>query len=310
MPLDTYLAMILPAIGALLVAYSEALGVAHEFAEKHGYEVDPNQELNAHAIAILASAVLGGMIVGGSMSASAVKEGAGADAGDEPGHLGRDDRHRPLPDAVVCGATRGRAGRADHPRRVAHHRGPQAGAGAPGFTAEFVLGVLALLGVLLIDVLEGMLIGLLASLVLVIYRTSRPHISSLGRVPGVPGAYTALERHPENVPVPGVLILRLDSPVVYYNAVTIRDHTRALIAATEPPPRAVVLDAGVQDQLDVTSVDVLAGLGKELQERGIRIYMAEVHAPVVEFAQRVGVTGFVDEEPDISRRSTQRCGRL
>jgi SulP family sulfate permease len=74
----TLLAMILPAIGVLLVAYSEALGVAHEFAEKHGYEVDANQELNAHAGANLASAFFGGMLAAGSMSASAVKEGAGA----------------------------------------------------------------------------------------------------------------------------------------------------------------------------------------------------------------------------------------
>src|SRR5512137_581493 len=77
-PLTTYLAMILPAMGVLLVAYSEALGVAHEFAEKHGYEVNANQELNAHAVANLVSALFGGMLAGGSMSASAVKEGAGA----------------------------------------------------------------------------------------------------------------------------------------------------------------------------------------------------------------------------------------
>ena len=48
-PFTTYLAMVLPAIGVLLVAFSEALGVAHEFAEKHGYEVNADQELNAHA---------------------------------------------------------------------------------------------------------------------------------------------------------------------------------------------------------------------------------------------------------------------
>ncbi|HAA04524.1 MAG TPA: SulP family inorganic anion transporter, partial [Syntrophobacteraceae bacterium] len=77
-PFTTYLAMILPAIGVLLVAYSEALGVAQEFAEKHGYDVDPNQELNAHAGANIVSALFGGMLASGSMSASAVKEGAGA----------------------------------------------------------------------------------------------------------------------------------------------------------------------------------------------------------------------------------------
>ena len=77
-PVDAYLTMILPAIGVLLVVYSEALGVAREFAEKHGYEVSADQELNAHALANLASCLVGGMIAGGSMSASAVKEGAGA----------------------------------------------------------------------------------------------------------------------------------------------------------------------------------------------------------------------------------------
>ena len=77
-PLTTYLAMVLPAIGVLLVVFSESLGVAHEFAEKHGYEVDSDQELNALAVSNIGSALLGGMIAGGGMSATAVKEGAGA----------------------------------------------------------------------------------------------------------------------------------------------------------------------------------------------------------------------------------------
>ena len=77
-PVNALLAMIAPAIGVLLVAYSEALGVAREFAEKHGYEVEPNQELNAHAVANLVSSLFGGTIAAGSMSASAVKDGAGA----------------------------------------------------------------------------------------------------------------------------------------------------------------------------------------------------------------------------------------
>src|SRR5512135_233138 len=77
-PFTTLLAMLVPAIGVLLVALSEALGAAHEFAEKHGYEIDSDQELNAHAVANLASALFGGMIAGGGMSASALNEGAGA----------------------------------------------------------------------------------------------------------------------------------------------------------------------------------------------------------------------------------------
>ncbi len=77
-PLSALAGMVVTAIGVVLLAYSEALGVAHEFAEKHGYEVDADQELNAHGVVNLVSGLLGGMIAGGSMSASAVKEGAGA----------------------------------------------------------------------------------------------------------------------------------------------------------------------------------------------------------------------------------------
>ena len=61
-PLETYLAMVLPAIGVFLVAYSESLGVAHEFADKHGYEVDADQELNAHAATNILSSLFGGML--------------------------------------------------------------------------------------------------------------------------------------------------------------------------------------------------------------------------------------------------------
>ena len=98
---------------------------------------------------------------------------------------------------------------------------------------EFWFGVLALAGVLLIDVLQGMVIGLVASLLFVIYRSSRPHLSSLGRVPGVPGAYSDLSRHPENTPVPGVLIVRLDAQLYYANALTVRDQVKAMVADME-----------------------------------------------------------------------------
>lgn len=71
--------------------------------------------------------------------------------------------------------------------------------------------MLSLGGMLLIDVLQGMVIGLLGSLLFVIYRLSKPHIALLGRVPGMPGAYSDLTRHPENTPVPGILIVCIDA---------------------------------------------------------------------------------------------------
>ena len=159
-PLTTYLAMLLPAIGVLLVAYSEALGVAHEFAEKHGYEVDANQELNAHAVANLASALFGGMLAAGSMSASAVKEGAGARSQVTNlitwvaaiiTVLFLTPLFTTLPEAVLGALIIHAVWHIIASRKLQKVR--------QASPVEFWFGVLALAGVLLIDVLQGMIIG-------------------------------------------------------------------------------------------------------------------------------------------------------
>ena len=296
-PWTTYLAMVLPAIGVLLVAYSEALGVAHEFAEKHGYEVDANQELNAHAGANLVSALFGGMLAAGSMSASAVKEGAGARSQVTNlvtwvvtilTLLFLTPLFAPLPEAVLAAMIIHAVWHIIASRKLQQVRLVT--------RAEFWLGVLALAGVLLIDVLEGMVIGVVASLVYVIYQSSRPHISSLGRVPGVPDAYSDLTRHPENTPMPGVLIVRLDAPLYFANALTVRDQVKAMIEERQPPPTAIIFDATTQDSLDLTSSDVLKSLVKELQGKGMAVVMAEVHAPVREFGRKTGLLDLIGED--------------
>jgi high affinity sulfate transporter 1 len=295
--IDTVIAMVLPAIGIFLVAYSEALGVAREFAEKHGYEVDPDQELNAHGLTNLASGLFGGMIAAGGMSASAVKEGAGARTQianivawgvTVVTLLFLTPLFTSLPEAVLAALIIHAIWHILTARKLAKIRLVS--------RTEFWLGVLALLGVLFIDVLEGMIIGLVASLLLVIYHSSRPHIAKLGRIPGVPGAYSDLNRHPENTSVPGVLILRLDAPMYYANALTVREGAKALVGDAQPPPRAIVLDAAGQDSLDITSAEVLQGLVVELRDKGIEIYVAEVHAPVREFSQRTGLLEMIGED--------------
>jgi MFS superfamily sulfate permease-like transporter len=289
-PLADYLGMVLPAIGVLLVAFSESLGVAHEFAEKHGYEVDADQELNAHAVVNLASGLFGGMLAAGSMSSSAVKESAGARtqvanlvawAATIVTLLFLTPLFTSLPEAVLAALIIHAVWHILSSRKLLTLRRE-----AP---VEVWFGVLALAGVLLIDVLEGMMIGLLASLAFFIYRSSRPHLSSLGRVPGVAGAYSDLARHPENAPVPGVLIVRLDAPMYYANALTARDQLKAMLRDAAPPPRAVVFDAEGQDELDITSAQVLTGLVEELHRNGLAVAFASVHAPVLERARETGL---------------------
>jgi high affinity sulfate transporter 1 len=296
-PLSAVAGMVATAIGVLLVAYSEALGVAHEFAEKHGYDVDADQELNAHAAVNLVSGLFGGMLAAGSMSASAVKEGAGARtqvanlvawAVTIVTLLFLTPLFAPLPEAVLAALIIHALWHLVSARKLAKLR-----RAAP---VEFWFGLITLWGVLLIDVLEGMIMGLLASLLFVIYRSSRARLSSLGRVPGVPGAYSDLTRHPDDIPIPGVLIVRLDAPLYYANALTVRDAARAMIADQRPPARAVVFDFGAQDELDVTSTDMLEGLVKQLRDSGLDVYFADVHAPVLERGAETGLLEAIGED--------------
>jgi len=289
-PLEDYLGMVLPAIGVLLVAFSESLGVAHEFAEKHGYEVDSDQELNAHAVVNLGSALFGGLLAAGSMSSSAVKEGAGARsqvanlvawAATIVTLMFLTPVFTSLPEAVLGALIIHAVWHILSSRKLLKLRQE-----AP---VEVWFGVLALAGVVFIDVLQGMMIGLLVSLAFVVYRSSRPHLSSLGRVPGVPGAYSDLARHPENAPVPGVLIVRLDAPMYYANALTARDRLKAMIREARPSPRAVILDAEGQDDLDLTSAQVLKGLVAELHADGLAVSFVNVHAPVLARARETGL---------------------
>ncbi|HWS57707.1 MAG TPA: sulfate permease [Actinotalea sp.] len=296
-PLEAYLGMILPAIGVLLLAYSEALGVAREFAERHGYEVDADKELTAHAAANIVSAVLGGMLAAGSMSASAVKEGAGAKtqvsnlvawAATILTLLFLTPLFAELPEAVLAAMIIHAVWRIIAARKLQRLRAAS--------RTEFWFGLLAMLGVVFIDVLEGMMIGLLASLAFVVYRSSRPHLAVLGRIPGIPGGYSALENHPEDTAVPGVLIVRLDGPLYYASALTVRDGIKVLVERSDPPPRALVLGLQGQADLDLTSVDMLSALLRELHGRGIAVRFADVHAAVREVMRAQGMLELIPEE--------------
>lgn len=295
-PLAAYAAMLLPAIGVLLVSFSEGLGVAHEFAEKHNYEVRADPELKAMALSNLVSGVVGGMITAGGMSGSAVKESAGARSqvanlitwvATILTLLFLTPLFAPLPEAVLGALIIHAVWHIIASRKLIRLRSE-----AP---VEVWFGVITMLGVLFIEVLQGMLIGLLASLLFVVYRTSRPHVASLGRVPGVPGAYSDLARHPESMPVPDVLIIRPEAQLYYANAMTFSDRVKELVEEYETPPRAIVVDASGQYGLDLTSADMLASLVKVLRGREIEVYFGDVHQSVRDDASHTDLIEIVGE---------------
>jgi MFS superfamily sulfate permease-like transporter len=86
-----------------------------------------------------------------------------------------------------------------------------------------------------------------------------------------------------------VLIVRLDAPMYYANALTARNRLKAMIRDASPPPRAVIFDAEGQDDLDVTSASVLKGLIAELRAAGVAVSFAGVHTPVLERGRQTGL---------------------
>ena len=147
------------------------------------------------------------------------------------------------------------------------------------------LGVITFLGVILIDVLQGMLLGLLCSILLVVYRTSRPHLSSLGRVPGVPGAFSDMTRDRQHTRA-----RRADPASRCVDVLCQRPHGPRPDEGPGGGGRdaavGLIFDAAAEDTLDVTSADVIKGLVKEFQGQGITVYAVEVHAPVIEFGRK------------------------
>jgi len=294
---DDLFALMAAAAGLVLVIFSESLGAAKTFATKYGYEIDSNQELIALGVANSSSALVGGLAGGGSLSQTAVNEGAGARSEMSPivasllavvTILFLTPLFKDLPEAVLAALI---IHAVSHLMKVKAFREYYAEQ-----RPEFWLGLLTLVGVITLDVLPGLVIGAVSMVLLVVYHASRPHLGVLGAVPDADGAYGDVTRHPDYRQVPGLLILRLEAPLFYANASLVRDHVKTLVGAADPTPYGVILDAGANgDQLDVTAAQTLTALVEELHAAGIDVALAEIRQPVVEMARRSGLSDALGE---------------
>ena len=233
---------------------------------------------------------MGGLAGGGSLSQSAVNEGAGARSEVSPLFaaglilvtvLFLTPLFKNLPEAVLAALIIHAVARLWKFRQFRLYYREQ--------RIEFWLGIATLAGVTLIDVLPGLLIGVVAMLLLVIYSASRPHLGVLARVPGVPGAYGDVERHPDYQRIPGLLVLRIEAPLFYANATLVRDRIKFLVGSSDPLPRAVILEPSAQDGLDITSAEMLEQLITTLRSAGIDFALADLRQPVIDMARRTGL---------------------
>jgi SulP family sulfate permease len=268
------------AFACFLLAYIESVSAARALAQKNGYEINPRQELLGLGAANLAAAVGQAYPVAGGLSQSSVNDQAGAKTPLAllfasltialcllflTGLL------RNLPNvvlaAIVLVAVKGLINIADLRRLWQVSR------------IEFGVAMVALVGVLLLGILKGVLLAAIVSLLMLLRSAARPHVAALGRIPGT-RRYSDIERHHDNEPIPGALLLRTEASLLYFNAEHVRDMVRLKLRAAAEPVRLVVWDLSTSPHVDVTGVLMLSGLQKELAAAGIALRFVEAHAGV------------------------------
>jgi sulfate permease, SulP family len=278
------------AVGIVLVAYSEALGAAESLATRHGYEIRPNQELMAFGAVNLATGAVGGLVGCGGMSASAVNDGARAKTQISAitatamaliTVVALTPLFKHLPDAVL-GALIIHA--VSHMMSVAKLKAVYRIA-----PTEFWLGITALLGVVTLDVLQGLIIAMAASILLVVYRTSKPSVVVLGELAELPGTYGAIERNPGAATVDGVLVLRHDETLYYANASSNRDAIKRLVEAADPAVQTVIFHPEVLHTIDVTSIESLEHLLAWLRQHDIEVFVVHPHRDLLAIARRTSL---------------------
>ena len=103
--------------------------------------------------------------------------------------------------------------------------------------------------------LRSLAIAALVSIVLLLVRASQPAVTTMGRIPGTRDGFGDVTRHPDAWQVPGVMTLRLDTPLYYFNATEVETRVLQMVESADPRPHTVVLDVGVTNDLDVTTAD-------------------------------------------------------
>ena len=146
---------------------------------------------------------------------------------------------------------------------------------AYGFAAraDFIAAVAAMLGVMIFGTLAGLFIGVLISLLLLLYRASRPPVAELGRVPGPSGHFSDLDRHPENRRVEGIAVLE-DRGRAVLRQCRAALQPRSAGAAERDDVHAIVIDAETVPFIDVTAAQVLDQVARELHADGVRLVIA------------------------------------
>jgi len=280
------------ALAIVLVGYAEALGAAKAAAMQGGGDINPNQELVAHGPANILSGLFGGFLVVGSLSKTSVATAAGARS-----------QIANLAAAVLCFFTlillTPLFRNMPRPALAAVVIAAMLHLTKPKYFQElfrrsresFVNAMIVIVGELTLGVLHGIALGVVLSLLILIYRTSHPHLAVLGQLPDTE-AYRNIERHPEAITFPGLLIRRIGGDLFFASVGHVSEALIASLAVRQDVKR-VLLDFGPVNFIDISAGDELLSLVKKLQSRGITVAFARVRDVVRDDMRLAGIEAIV-----------------
>jgi MFS superfamily sulfate permease-like transporter len=281
---------LLPGAAAIaLVAFAESVAAARSYAAKYNYKIVADQELIALGAANTGAGISQGFCVDGSLSKTAASVQAGAKTQMVSIFaavvvlitiLALTPLFYALPEATLGAIVIHAVWHLINFKKLARYRQVT--------NLDFWMAVVAMLGVLVLGILQGLLLAMFIGLTALLVGTKTRSTSVLGRVPDEK-VYRGLENCPEGETFPGLLILRFDGSLYFANAPDFADEVRAGVELSDPRPRVVLVDGESINGIDSTAIDTIAGLYDELVRSDISLRFARVRANVMEIMQRTGL---------------------
>ncbi|MFN5339157.1 MAG: SulP family inorganic anion transporter [Burkholderiales bacterium] len=278
----------MPALLISVVGFVESVSVGQTLAAKRRQRIEPNQELVALGASNLSAAFTGGFPVTGGFARSVVNFDAGAQTpaagvytalGITLASLFLTPALYFLPQATLSAtiivAVLSLVDLGMLKRTWAYSR------------TDFLAALATLLMTLVQGVEVGLVVGVAGSLVLFLYRTSRPHIAEVGQVPGTEHFRNVLRHHVATSP--RLVSLRVDESLYFANARALEDRINDLVAE-RPALKHVVLQCSAINDIDASALESLEAIDHRLRDAGLRLHLSEVKGPVMD---RLQATEFV-----------------
>ena len=260
--------LLLPAVGVTVVAYTDNTVEGRAFAAKRRYSIDANQELLALGGANVAAGLVQGFPVSSSGSRTVIGDSLGARSQLYSlivvvlvavtllflGPLLATFPQAALAAVVIWAAVK--LVDVAELRRIARFR-----------SSELVLALATTAAVLVVDILYGVLVAIALSILDLLRRVARPHDGMLGYVPGVAGMHD-IDDYPAAQQLPGLMVYRYDAPLFFANADDFKNRALASLGEADGDVEWFLLNFEANAQIDLTAVDALDELRRELKSRG------------------------------------------